>query len=107
MIFSFFSTAARPDVALRIGSTDEEGDAMLVDPERVQAIFLEAAEQKCAAGRVAVLGARAQVPGWSMGERPPPSSGRRSSSPSAHAPTIGEDRCGGESLRINIVAVGQ
>src|SRR5262249_13040668 len=53
--FSFFSTAAGPDVALMIGSADVEGPAVPVDPERVQAILLEAAEQQSAVGRAALL----------------------------------------------------
>src|SRR5262245_57379051 len=55
MIFSSFFDSRSPRRRTDIGRIDAEGHAMPVDPERVQAIFLEAAEQENAAGRAAVL----------------------------------------------------
>jgi hypothetical protein len=53
--FDSSSTAAFAVVSLMKGGSDVEGDAVPVDPERVQAIFLEAVERRSAAERAAVL----------------------------------------------------
>jgi serine/threonine protein kinase/WD40 repeat protein len=53
--FSIFFDSRSPRCRTDIGRIDVEVNAVPVDPERVQAIFLEAAELESAAGRAAVL----------------------------------------------------